>query len=198
MTKGRLKGNAFENAVCLSLSLWLYPKLSPKTKVAHLPFRRRTTSITPIEGHWEGSGDILHRPDLPYSWPFCVECKNHEGWDLDGCVTNAKWPGWAWWQQAIDQTGAGSEPLLIFTRNRRPSYVMLKADTERWLQIEAQSGSVLRVERPGSDPVVVALLDDLTSISPTKLDSLSAALRKSSRSTRRSTKKRSRRSSTPR
>lgn len=193
MVDGRAKGNNFENAVCRALSLWLFPDLDPKAKVAELPFRRRTTAIQPVEGHWEGRGDILHRPDLGHPWPFAVECKNIERWSFDG-ISNSEWPVWSWWQQAVNQASGGKHPFLVFTRNLKPNYVMVGVEVATCLQVEAQNGSVLHVGRPTNDPVVIALLDDLVQIPPERLASLSeTSPRRSQRRSltrRRSTKRR--------
>ncbi len=167
MVDGREKGNKYENAVCRVLSVWLFPDLDPKTPIEHLPFRRRSTSVMPIEGHWNGAGDILHRPGLEGRWPFCVECKHVEGWSLDG-VFGEKWPVWSWWDQAERQaTRARKKPLLVCGRNRKPDIALLRAEDASWL---AQRLQVVRVERPKLPAVVVVLLQDLVK---TKVERLS-------------------------
>jgi hypothetical protein len=169
MVDGREKGNKYENAICRVLSVWLFPDLDPKTPIEHLPFRRRSTSVMPIEGHWNGAGDILHRPDLESRWPFCVECKHVEGWSLDGAFSE-KWPVWSWWAQAERQAArAGRKPLLVCGRNRKPDYALLRAEDAPWL---AQRLQVVRVERPKHPPVAIVLLGDLVK---TKVERLSTA-----------------------
>jgi len=171
MVNGRDKGNKYENAICLAFSRWLFPELPQTTRVERLPFRRRTTSVVPLDGHWHGAGDILHRPDLPHPWPFCVECKRVEGWTLDGSFA-ATWPVWSWWSQALAQARrVGRAPLLICGRNRRPDYVLLRLGDAICL---ALSRSV-QLQRPGHPLVAVALLRDLTAVEPTLLSRVSMA-----------------------
>lgn len=79
MAESRAKGNANENAVCRPLSRWLGPKKADPhyyddCMVAGLPFRRRSTSIMPSSGSWEGSGDILHVAGAKIVCPFRIEC----------------------------------------------------------------------------------------------------------------------------
>ena len=157
MKDGRKKGNDFENAVCRALSQWYGTR---SKRLSGLPFRRRSTSIMPVEGHWQGEGDILHRPDV--SFPFAVECKKHEGWELDGGYYEAKWPVWDWWEQAKAQARrAKLKPLLIFTRNRRPVYVLLEESAATWLKLKPRSGLVSLLWRPSGESAVLARLDDL-------------------------------------
>ena len=130
MVNGRRKGNDYENRICRILSTWLVPGEWGKGQcpVYDLPLRRRSTSVMPIEGHWHGHGDILHKPfvDDP---PFAFECKNQECWTLDGFMENARWPVWDWWEQAKDQAAASLlHPLLLFTRNRKKDYVIIEEE----------------------------------------------------------------------
>ena len=165
MTNGRVKGNAFENAICFALSRWLASKQTPKrAKVYDLPFRRRSTSIMPMVGHWDGQGDILHKPGIES--PFCIECKKQEGWELDGMLYADKWPVWKWWEQCRRQAAkVRLSPLLIFNRNRRPIYAMLLGVDALCLEPRPKHGPVLVVERPGSlGTVMVLRLDDLVRV----------------------------------
>jgi len=143
---GRTKGERYENTVCRLLSQWLVPGDWEKCPVYKLPFRRRFTDSTPLDGHWEGEGDILHRPDVTF--PFCVECKDQEGWDLDGVLKNAQWPVWKWWTQACAQAQqVGLRPILFFTRAYRPNYVMIEKEVAQWLEVVPQQGPVIEVYR---------------------------------------------------
>lgn len=184
MVNGKQKGDSFENAVCRALSRWFDPTLPEKVKLADLPFRRRSTAIMPLAGHWEGNGDILHRPDLPHPWPFCVECKHVEGWELDGILANGGWVVWTWWSQAVEQAARDSAvPLLVFTRNRRTLCALLHEKTARCLRIEPRNGPVLKVATPAGESLVLARLDDLTAVPPSNLGNVSRP-RSSRRSSR--------------
>jgi len=157
MKDGRNKGNRFENTVCRKLSKWYG---YPSQRLADLPFRRRSTSIMPVEGHWRGEGDVLYRPDVAF--PFAVECKKHEGWELDGSLYVPTWPIWEWWDQAQEQAGnARLCPLLVFSRNHRPIYVLLKEREATWLKLRPKHGPVVVLWRRSGELLVLALLDDL-------------------------------------
>ena len=180
MVDGRKKGNNYENAICRVLSVWLFPTLNAKTPVEHLPFRRQSTAIMPIVGHWNGSGDLLHRPGLEGKWPFCVECKCIEGWTLDGMLS-AKWPVWSWWEQAERQAReADLAPLLVCGRNRRPDYAFLREGDATCLGL--LSKAILAQRR--SERLAVVLLDDLVSVDPALLRSVSTRSSSPKRSSR--------------
>lgn len=158
MVNGRRKGNDFENEVCIALSRWVDSSIPERPKLADLPFRRRSTSIMPLAGHWDGAGDILHRPALSARWPFCVECKRVEGWTLDGALSRS-WVVLEWWEQAAKQArSVGLAPLLICGRNRRPSYAFLREGDAKCLR----PGGPFVTISGSSEPIVVVLLLELT------------------------------------
>jgi len=169
---GRVKGNVFENVVCRAISTWIVPGDWSTCPVFALPFRRRFTDTTSLEGHWEGGGDILHRPDIEF--PFAVECKDREEWgDLDQMVHNPAWKVWDYWDQARAQARlVGLRPILVFKRARRPANALLEQEVAQWLHLAPKDGPVLTVVRAESEPVVVALLDDLVRTSRSRVLSL--------------------------
>lgn len=169
MTNGRAKGNKYENEVCFAISRWLAPQHTPlKASVYDLPFRRRSTSIMPSEGHWHGQGDILHKPLPDIVCPFAFECKKREGWELDGMFNGDKWPVWTWWRQAEEQAEKGGlVPLMIFSRNRRENLVMLYERDALCLGVTPAKSPLLRIARPRSDrspAVVVVSLPTLVTV----------------------------------
>ncbi len=129
MVNGRTKGNKAENEVCALLTKWWCPGWDDdriaKAGAAGLPFRRRFTSTTPLDGTWDGAGDVLAPTGLRGLFTWSVEVKKIEGWTLDGMVSNAKWPVWDWWQQCREQAIASKRaPILFFARNNYPWLVM--------------------------------------------------------------------------
>lgn len=178
MTNGRAKGNKFENDVCRAISEWLAPRHTlPNPKVYELPFRRRSTSIMPLDGHWHGEGDLLHKPLPGIVSPFCFECKKVEGWELDGAMYVEGWKVWSWWEQCLDQAEKVSlAPLLIFNRNRRPILIMVRESEQSCLKMQPKHGPVLHVQRPAGQNVVVARLDDLVRVPLARVKALSKAL----------------------
>src|SRR5688572_4045934 len=109
------KGKAFERKIVTLLANW-----------SGLKFGR-----TPMSGAWaKEPGDIVCL-EADVQFVFCVECKNQEGWTLDNLLQgNGVFPGWM--AQMLEQTERKMLesnrlywPMLIFTRNRRPIYMLL-------------------------------------------------------------------------
>lgn len=167
MAEGRAKGNGFENEACRALSRWLGP-VKPDAYfyddclISSLPFRRRSTSVTPSSGSWEGSGDILHVKGSGIVFPFRVEAKCWEGWELDGLMQRSRVDPWEWWEQAKGQSDEGYFPLMVFTRNHRPVYAMLETKVAQCLKLQPNGGPCMAITRPLSvEQVTVCLLADL-------------------------------------
>ncbi len=167
MVDGKVKGERFENEVCRFLSAWLISEEyadKKAFKVYDLPFRRRFTDTTPLDGHWEGQGDILHKPGIEFA--LCVECKDRKNWELDGLLANRKWPPWQWWEQCKRQAERVSlKPLMFFTRPFRRIYVMVNKETAECLELKPNHGPVLRVQSLTGERVVVTLADNLAEVS---------------------------------
>ena len=54
-----------------------------------------------------------------------VECKNQESWTIHGLMTSAKSAVWKWWNQTLQDCPKDRIPILIFTKNHLPTFVML-------------------------------------------------------------------------
>jgi hypothetical protein len=172
-SRGPRKGNANENAICLILSEWAGV---PAKKVTDSLFRRRTTNVVALDGVWEGSGDILAKPEA--CWPFATEAKKQENWELDDLFSDNKVLV-DWWEQTLCQARrSGKLPLLIFTRNFRPIYCMM--ENSLWLKLKQEVGklgpklamgsvfpkSILQVQIQPKSWVAVVRLDALTKMVP--------------------------------
>lgn len=77
--------------------------------------------------HWKGSnnvvGDIV--APLEADFPFVVECKKREEWTLENLFLNNK-DIKNWWGQVVgDAKESNKIPMLVFTRNRAKTFVML-------------------------------------------------------------------------
>jgi hypothetical protein len=71
--------------------------------------------------NWKG--DIVATGELLSIWPFLIECKKEEGWQLEGLLKNDnKHIIREWWTKACEQSfdSYGKTPLLIFARNFQP------------------------------------------------------------------------------
>lgn len=156
-------------AVSRQLSTW-WCGTAADEPAGTLPFRPRSTSIQPIEGHWQGAGDILHRPDLAVPFPFAVECKNDERASLDPMFEAAKWVVWGWWEQTAQQAQRGSlVPLLIFRRNHRKDYAVVDRVTSTKLRLKARSGPLVEICRVEGVGLTLCLLEDLMQSSPVEV-----------------------------
>ena len=108
--KSRRKGANFERKIAKAL-----------TEALGVEFRR-----TPLSGGWADSsqvaGDIV--PIENFDFPFSLECKNVEGWTLESLFNGDD--AWlkTWWEQCVNETPEGKTPLLIFTKNYAPTFVM--------------------------------------------------------------------------
>jgi len=172
----RIKGNRYMVSICRVLSAW-WCDTPDGLRADDLPFRMRSTAIQPVEGHWEGAGDILHRPDLRPEFPFSVECKKQEKGQMDSILEAPNWPVWAWWRQAKAQAKKTRHvPLLLFTRNRRKDYALLSRRAADHLDIRPHEAPVLQVARPDGEELTLCLLDDLVQVPPRKVTALRTAL----------------------
>ena len=117
---GRLKGVSFERQMVKRFNEW-WPAGD---------FRR-----SPKSGGWEKNRNVqevvaagdLYTPRRMF--PFSIECKKQEGsWDLGRLlVDSTKGPIEGWWQQCVrDAELMDKEPMLVFTRNNYPTFVMLR------------------------------------------------------------------------
>jgi hypothetical protein len=69
--------------------------------------------------------DIVPPPDIHF--PFSVECKKHEiPWEFSQLLAGTS-EIWDFWKQVLrESTSEGMEPMLVFSKNRRDSYVMVR------------------------------------------------------------------------
>jgi hypothetical protein len=167
MTDGRRKGQTFMLEQCRVLAHWWFG--TPLSlHYTMLPLRPKSTVVAPMEG-WARKGDLDVHPQHATDWPFAVECKNDERWEgLERLWESPKYPLWSWWKQCVAQAGTweNAHPLLLFSRNRRKTYVLARYKTLEWLDSKPQHGPVVRLERPSEEPLGMLLLDDLVAREP--------------------------------
>ena len=68
-------------------------------------------------------GDIVPVYPLPMIWPYHIECKKREGWNLDQLLdpSNSKCEPMIWFKEACEQAYDDKHiPLIIFSKNYRP------------------------------------------------------------------------------
>jgi len=108
----RRKGNKFENDVAKIIGKWWY---NDETALVR----------TPLSGGHHWAGDIIPKNDDP-DFPFCIECKNQEGWSFEQLFTAPESQIYQWWKQTVDECPEGKDPILIFTRNRLPIFIAVE------------------------------------------------------------------------
>lgn len=158
----RQKGAAFERQIAKSLSEWWGIKFHRTPLSGGLSWGADNRVIGDIVAPMEGGDDF----------PFTVECKKHEGWDLDTLLKDTG-PIKDWWKQAITDNkrlnDESKHPLLLFSRNYSPVFYMMYQKTWEKLNLENTRYFITKlygVEREDDvHPVVVGLLDDLVKIS---------------------------------
>lgn len=151
------KGSNFERLVSKQLSAWYGED-----------FHR-----TPGSGNLHSWGsdvrvrsDIVPPPDSTF--PFSVECKKHEGWNLDQIV-NSKGDFFNWWAQCSrDADEVKKIPLLLFSKNRSPLYFAMR-ETEYFKIPFPKKTPILGGL---SIPVIVGLADSLFLVDRATIDSI--------------------------
>lgn len=125
---GNRKGGDFERKIAKVMTEWTGVK-----------FER-----VPASGglHWKKDnrvyGDIVCNDP---TFPFVVECKNRQSWNMDALIKGNKAVEKWWAQVNKDATDTQLTPMLIFTRNQQPDYIMLTAECFAEGLIEMSSGS---------------------------------------------------------
>lgn len=77
----------------------------------------------------ENGEDLKLSPLAARAFPFAVECKNQETLNI-----------WAALAQAAEhQASTGRTALVVFSRNRSPTYVALRLEQFLWLQAKAKN-----------------------------------------------------------
>lgn len=170
--RSRNKGNHYENAVARVLSGWVSAHLPPAyfedCSLTDLLFRRKPADNDNVVTDWVGGWDLIHRPD--FYFPFSVECKKAEGWTMDHLVDGARMGPWSWWEQAVKQAGRiGLEPMLVFSRNLRPDYVMLTNRSATCLNPSPHAGPLLRVHSSSGLHATLLRLADLVVVPSSRL-----------------------------
>lgn len=109
----RAKGSEYERKIATVLGSWWGEK-----------FHR-----TPASGglHWKDdnrvAGDIV--TPVQSKFPYTTECKKRNEWDLEQ-VLKGTGDVEKWWKQAVeDSERVQLKPILIFSKNFAPNYLMM-------------------------------------------------------------------------
>ena len=133
--KSKRKGNSNERAVAKLLATWWGAGEFMRT-----PSSGGWGRSKQVRDDFNAAGDIV---TTATDFPFCVEVKSEERWELEQLLTSPETcPIARWWKQAVEETPVGKSPLLLFTRKHRPWYAM--GD-------HASLGSILAFVRSGTE-----------------------------------------------
>jgi len=115
--RSKRKGNSNEREVAKMLAAWWGSGEWMRT-----PSSGGWGRSKQVRDDFNAAGDIV---TTATDFPFCVEVKSEEGWELEQLLRSPeKCPIAKWWKQAVDETPEGKHPLLLFTRKMRPWFVM--------------------------------------------------------------------------
>jgi hypothetical protein len=112
----RNKGNRGQNAVAKLFAKWWGSEFTSTPMSGGFATKR-------FRSDWNAAGDIV-TPDKTF--PFCVEVKHQEAWELEQILTSDVCSVWKWWEQCVGETPVGQIPLLVFRKNHKPWFCMLR------------------------------------------------------------------------
>lgn len=155
MKNGRNKGSAYERHIAKKLGEWWGEK-----------FQR-----TPASGGLDWGkdnrvcGDIVTPPDS--SFPFTVECKKRESWNMDSLFKGSKEVEKWWVQVKGDCEKSDLFPMVVFSRNLQPDYILMRH--RHWHEIHHTGRQIVVppdriILHIDMDEVVVLRLDDFTNL----------------------------------
>lgn len=152
----RAKGKVGEREVARILQPW-WAQRDPECEFASTPLSGGWNKAS-VRGGMKLSGDLCTTAD---EFPFVVEVKRREVWNLERLMTGKKSPVWGWWTQCLKSAQEqGGVPLLIFRKNREPWYYMIP---ESWYP---HTDPETVVTSPDGYMVRVGLLTDLLKLDP--------------------------------
>jgi len=117
----KTKGGVFERKVGKLFEPWWDSKF----------FRTPMSGGSQLKFDYNLAGDICTPAK---DFPFHVECKNQECLGkFHNFLVSAKSAVWKWWQQTTDECPSDQIPILVFTKNHIPIFVMM--DIEYWIAL---------------------------------------------------------------
>jgi len=160
---GRIKGHNYENEVAKILSVW-----------SKVQWKR-----VPMSGGWGSkdiaSGDIFCTLEFdkknPIIMPLSIELKNAQAWELVHFFKDTdSSPIGSWWQQSSDDARKSKKiPVVIFSKNYFPNFIMLPSNIlpklTKLLKKKTLFDSCHQISCVvNKDPVTVLLLSDFLSL----------------------------------
>lgn len=160
--KAKTKGANFERTLVKNFQDW-WCKTYPDAQFARTP---RSGGSELADG-WSLAGDIACNDP---KFPFHIEAKNQEAWDLEQVVQQKGIVLDQWWKQCTKESKKSYIPLLVFTRNYKPTFFMtLNTSTLEsiFTSLEKSPISMIILTAQKKRPcLVIGLLDDLFNTAP--------------------------------
>jgi hypothetical protein len=139
MVQSRNKGSSAEREVAYILKEW-WRKVDENCEFVRTPLSGGW-STSDVRGNFRVSGDLMTTSKL---FPFVVEVKRRENFDLKNFVEGRKSPIWSWWKQtklaAEEQLGKDDStiydvkiPMLFFRKSRKPWYLVTNRIVGKYL-----------------------------------------------------------------
>ena len=116
----RSKGARYERKIGKKFREWLKDSF-PKNENPDDFFKR-----TPGSGSWSRKHCPGEDLVIPTWFPFSVEIKHREHWDLSSTV-RGEGPVWVWWEEAKQKVPR--ELILVFTKNYEIDWILMSLDT---------------------------------------------------------------------
>jgi len=114
MTHGANKGRKAEREVAKLCQEW-WRRLEPGCEMVRTPLSGGWSGPT-VRASFRASGDLMTTADR---WPFTVEVKRRECWNVGRLFAGQTSPAWGWWQQAVEQAREeGGVPMLWCRKNQ--------------------------------------------------------------------------------
>ncbi len=112
--KAKTKGSSFERRICKLFEPWWGAKF----------FRTPMSGGSQLKFDYNLAGDVCTPAD---DFSFHVECKNQEALGkFHNFLVSEKSAVWKWWKQCTDECPENQIPLLVFTKNHVPIWVMFE------------------------------------------------------------------------
>jgi hypothetical protein len=145
----RAKGKSLEKEVGALLGRWWQGAPFPRSHGSG-----SAATLMKIAGLCE-TGDLYTCVDFPFS----VECKNQEEWNLEAVVSDRCKKLALWWKQACGDARKSSRiPMLCFSRNKVPIFVAVPATIDSMaIQRHWQHINTMRVTVMGESLVICTL-----------------------------------------
>jgi hypothetical protein len=116
--RAKNKGNNYERRVAKLIQDW-WRQWSPTAEFARTPM----SGGSALKLGWDMAGDIVCNDD---EFPFHVEAKKQEHWTMEQLFKGTGPVLKEWWEQAAGECPEHRTPMLIFTRNNVPDFVMME------------------------------------------------------------------------